>query len=176
MRWMDECLCIVFDQTFSRTHLEWKTWIEITLGRPCLPVRCKADTLFLDCYSEVIRNKRQYNPGSAHHSDVKRVLQAMRKIIEKAESNDKLDKVYLASPRYPHVDERLQGAEFAEFDLNLLRDDLIRLATRPHRTRQRFTRMALLAGVHAINVCFRRGYAVSATRYESLHESDDLPP
>jgi GTPase SAR1 family protein len=157
---------IVSDQTFSRLHLSWKILIEMTLARPCLFVRSKADSLFLDCYPEVTRKKHPYNIETATRNDIKRVLLAMRNIVTKTESNETLEKVYLVAAKYPHVDERIQGMECAEFDLETLRNDLLNMATQPHRYRERFSRMAMSAGAHVINVCFRRGYVVSATSYQ----------
>ncbi|UJR18586.1 hypothetical protein I4U23_005493 [Adineta vaga] len=165
MRANCDAYIIVFDSTFSQVHLAWKTWIESTLIRPCLLVRSKADNLFFECYPEVARNKQTFNRNTANKNDIKRVLQIIRNIAKKTESDDILNKVYLVAPKYPHADERIQGMEFVEFDLMELRDDLLTMAAQSTQYRERFLRMAMNVGTHAINVCFRRGYIVSATTY-----------
>ena len=163
---------LVFDKPFDGQNQHWLDFIQNTLGRRCLLVRSKVDVVFQHFYQETTR--KTYQASTAKNYHVQSTLQKTKEhCLKSFDDKDLSGPVFLTSAGRTSND--LDGAPFAEFDLQKLREILHDLALADKRL-SRVSRLAILASKTAINTCFRRGYTVSKTKYRWLSAGASLIP
>jgi hypothetical protein len=162
---------IAFDKPFNDHNRTCQEYIESTLGRKCLLVRSKADSLFNQFLLKATNKKYEKNNPNGY--DVKLALsETERYALVTSDDKRLFNKVYLTAAA---IDNDLKDAPFALFDLNQLEKELVQLAVSDTRV-ERICRLAILASRATINTCFRRGYVVSKTRYQWLAAGASIVP
>jgi hypothetical protein len=135
-------------------------------------VRSKADLLFSQFFRQATGKKYERKDTIGFHE---------RCALTKTEQNSLVtfddtrlfNKVYLTAAACD--DDDVKGAPFAAFDLDKLKKNLVELAMTDIRG-ERICKLAIRASITVINTCFRRGYAVSQTKYRWLAAGASLVP
>ena len=154
---------IVFDKPFHHHNQLCRDYIENTLGRQCLLVRSKADLPFGRFYEDETR--RKYQDETYTNFDVRCAVNKTRQHSMKTFDDARLiERVFLTAAGQ---ESSLTATDFGRFDLDKLKEELLRFATDDTQI-ARVCQLAILESRAAINTCFRRGYSVSKTKYRWL--------
>ena len=162
---------IVFDNLFNEHNRICQNYIENELKRQCLSVRSKADVLFNQCFRDSYSENYERTRSSEYRTKV--VLSQIKNHVLKTFDDQRLSKkVYLTAVV---CEDNVKGGFFAEFDLQVLKNKLIRFAKTDIRA-ERICNLAIRSAIKVINTCFRRGYVVSQTKYKWLSAGASIIP
>lgn len=162
---------IVFNDLFSKHNRTCQTYVEEVLKRKCLLIRNQADQLFNQCFRQIY--DEPYKKTRSTKFQAKMVLQSVKENAKKTFDERRLENdIYLIAAI---CDDNIKGTFFADFDLNRLKKKLIEFAMTDTR-KCRISNIAIRTAETVINTCFRRGYAISQTKYKWLSAGASIIP
>jgi hypothetical protein len=151
---------IVFNEDLDDDQYKWITFIKQIMKRQCILARSKVDDSFLAKFRE------KWDVCYAMSSQEERTRWSKDTIDDlRCDFEVEGHSVYLTAANYrPTTSDAALLLQDQSFDLQLLHDELGRLASSTHTIR--VYNLAARAVERVINSCFRRGYVINTMKYK----------